>query len=60
MATGFVNGVGSLGGILEGLLVPPLVAAFGWGALFPLLVLLALFAALALVPTLRGPIDAQA
>jgi sugar phosphate permease len=55
MATGFVNGVGSLGGILEGLLVPPLVVAFGWGALFPLLVLLALAAALALVPALRGP-----
>ena len=58
MATGFVNGVGSLGWILEGLLVPPLVAAFGWGALFPVLVVLALAAALALAPTLRGPVAA--
>ena len=52
MATGFVNGVGSLGPILQGLLVPPLAKHYGWQALFPTLVGLALCAALVLVPAL--------
>ncbi|HEX6271590.1 MAG TPA: MFS transporter, partial [Polyangiaceae bacterium] len=53
MATGFVNGIGSIGPILQGLLVPPLAKHYGWQALFPALVGLALCAALVLVPTLR-------
>jgi sugar phosphate permease len=53
MATGFVNGVGSLGALLEGLLVPRIADAWGWSALFPVLVVLGLLAALALLPTLR-------
>jgi len=53
MATGFVNGIGSIGPILQGLLVPPLAKHYGWQALFPMLVVLALCAALALLPTLR-------
>ena len=52
MATGFVNGIGSIGPILQGLLVPPLAARYGWQALFPALVALALCAAVVLVPTL--------
>ncbi len=54
-ATGLVNGVGSLGGILEGLTLPAISAHFGWKALFPLLAGLGLCAALALVPALRRP-----
>jgi sugar phosphate permease len=53
MATGFVNGLGSIGAILEGLLVPEISKRLGWNALFPTLVGLALVAALALTPTLR-------
>jgi len=52
-ATGLVNGVGSLGGILEGLTLPPLSAYFGWNWLFPLLAGLGLCSALALIPALR-------
>jgi sugar phosphate permease len=53
-ATGFVNGLGSFGALLQGLVVPPLAARFGWSALFPVLAVLSLGAVLALVPTLRG------
>jgi len=54
-ATGLVNGVGSLGGMLEGLSLPAISAAFGWRAMFPLLAGLALCAALALIPAARRP-----
>jgi len=54
-ATGLVNGVGSLGGMLEGLTLPAISAHFGWQAMFPLLSGLALCAALALVPALGRP-----
>jgi sugar phosphate permease len=53
MATGFVNGVGSVGALLEGLTVPALTAKFGWNALFPGLVGMAVLAALCLLPVLR-------
>ena len=53
MATGFVNGLGSLGAILEGVLVPVIATQFGWGALVPALVALGLLAAVALLPTVR-------
>ena len=52
-ATGFVNGVGSVGAILEGVTVPLVTERYGWGALFPVLVGLAVLASLALLPTLR-------
>lgn len=52
MATGFVNGVGSVGPVLQGLLVPPFALRYGWQALFPAFVVLSLCAALALVPAL--------
>jgi sugar phosphate permease len=54
MAVGFVNGLGSFGSVLQGLIVPPIAAAFGWKALFPALSLFALGAVVALLPTLRG------
>ena len=54
-ATGLVNGVGSLGGMLEGLSLPAISAHFGWQAMFPLLAGLAVFAALALLPAARRP-----
>ena len=50
MATGMVNGVGSLGAILEGFAVPRASRAWGWQALFPMLILLSLGAAAALAP----------
>jgi len=54
-ATGLVNGLGSLGGILEGLTLPAVSAHFGWQAMFPLLAGLALCGALALLPATRRP-----
>jgi OPA family glycerol-3-phosphate transporter-like MFS transporter 1/2 len=50
MATGFVNGLGSFGAVLQGLVVGPI----GVQALFPALALFALGAVVALVPTLRA------
>jgi sugar phosphate permease len=52
MATGFVNGIGSIGPILQGLLIPPFALRYGWQAMFPLFVGMSLCAALALVPAL--------
>ncbi len=54
-ATGLVNGVGSLGGMLEGVTLPAVSAHFGWQAMFPLLAALALCAALALIPAANRP-----
>ncbi len=54
-ATGLVNGVGSVGGMLEGLSLPAISAYFGWQAMFPLLSGLAVCAALALLPAARRP-----
>jgi sugar phosphate permease len=54
-ATGLVNGIGSLGGILEGLTLPVFSAHFGWKAMFPLLAGLALCAAVVLIPAARKP-----
>jgi sugar phosphate permease len=53
-ATGFVNGIGSFGALLQGLVVPSIAQKFGWSALFPSLSLFALGAVLALVPTFRS------
>jgi sugar phosphate permease len=54
-ATGLVNGVGSLGGILEGLTLPSISAHFGWHAMFPLLAGLSVCGAVALIPATRRP-----
>jgi sugar phosphate permease len=47
-ATGFVNGVGSVGGMIEGLTLPIITTYLGWGAMFPLLAALAICAAVSL------------
>jgi sugar phosphate permease len=59
MATGFVNGVGSIGAFIEGLTVPLLAKHFGWQVLFPCLVGMAALGALCLLPALglRRPIS---
>jgi sugar phosphate permease len=51
-AAGFVNGVGSIGAAVEGLAVPAISAHFGWKALFPVLMVLALGSSLALIPAI--------
>jgi len=56
-ATGLVNGIGSLGGMLEGVSLPLVSAHFGWQAMFPLLAGLAVCAALVLLPTARRSHD---
>jgi len=50
MATGFVNGIGSIGALLVGLTLPALAKSYGWQTLWPLLVAMGLLAALCLVP----------
>lgn len=54
MATGFVNGVGSFGALLVGLMVPRMAKIYGWNVLFPGLVGVAVLGALCLVPALRS------
>jgi sugar phosphate permease len=53
MATGFVNGLGSFGAVVQGLIVPQIGDRLGWPALFRALSLFAFCAMLALLPTLR-------
>ena len=59
MATGFVNGTGSIGALIVGLLLPPMVSLYGWNSLFPCLVGMALLGALSLVPALRSNVTAR-
>ncbi len=51
-ATGFVNGVGSIGAIASSWVTVRVSEAFGWQSLFTVFVVLAVVAALALVPAL--------
>jgi len=60
LATGFVNGIGSAGALLVGLIVPGLSKRFGWGVLFPCLVTMALLGAVCLLPALRKPASQRA
>ncbi len=53
MATGFVDGVGSFGAILEGVAVPAVSQRYGWHAVFWLFVAMAVLAALALIPSVK-------
>lgn len=53
MATGFVDGVGSIGAVLEGLLVPWISKRFGWHSLFIVFVVCAIAGGLCLLPTSR-------
>jgi len=50
-AAGIVNGIGSVGAVLQGTITVGVSRAFGWDALFYAFVGLALVAAVALVPT---------
>lgn len=52
-ATGLVNGIGSVGAILQGILNGWVSRTFGWHSVFLVLVGLAFVAAIALVPTFR-------
>jgi sugar phosphate permease len=51
-ATGFVNGMGSLGAILQSFVTVEVSKRWGWGALFYVFVGLALLAAVCLLPSL--------
>lgn len=59
MATGFVNGIGSVGALLVGLTVPSMSKLYSWNALFPCLVGVSVLGALCLVPALRRPVSAR-
>jgi len=52
-ATGFVNGVGSVGALFQGYVTVGIRKAFGWSAVFYVFVALALLSAAALAPTFR-------
>ncbi len=58
MAAGVVNGIGSLGGLLQEVVTRGVSKAFGWNALFYVFVALSALSAAALVPTLRRRSDA--
>jgi sugar phosphate permease len=53
-STGFVNGVGSVGAILQGYVTVGIRQAYGWSAVFYVFVAFALLSAAALAPTFRG------
>ena len=52
-ATGFVNGVGSLGALLQGYVTVGIRRSFGWSGVFYVFVGFALLSAAALAPTFR-------
>ena len=49
-AAGIINGLGSIGAILQGIITPYVSERYGWEALFYLFVVLAIFAGLVLLP----------
>jgi sugar phosphate permease len=53
LAAGFVNGVGSVGALVQSWVTVGITSAWGWSALFYVFVGLALLAAAPLLPTLR-------
>jgi OPA family sugar phosphate sensor protein UhpC-like MFS transporter len=55
MAAGIVNGVGSVGGILQGTVTVVVADRWGWSALFYVFLGLSLLGAAALIPTFRRP-----
>eukprot|EP00936_MAST-01D_sp_MAST-1D-sp1_P000451 g451.t1 len=52
--TGIVNGCGSAGSILQGLVTGWMSQRYGWGAVFHMLVLMSILTALALVPAVTA------
>jgi sugar phosphate permease len=53
-AAGIINGLGSIGGVLQESVTRGVSKAFGWNALFYVFVGLALLSAVGLAPTFRG------
>jgi sugar phosphate permease len=53
-AAGIINGLGSIGGVLQETVTRGVSKAFGWNALFYVFVALALLSAVGLSPTFRG------
>jgi OPA family sugar phosphate sensor protein UhpC-like MFS transporter len=53
MAAGFVNGVGSIGALLQGWVTVGVQSAWGWSGLFYVFVGLALLSAVSLIPGRR-------
>jgi len=53
-AVGFVNGIGSLGAVFQGVVVPPIAERYGWTKLFLALAVFALGAVAMLLPVLRA------
>ena len=53
-AAGIINGLGSIGGVLQEVVTREVSARFGWNALFYVFVGLALLSAAGLSPTFRG------
>lgn len=57
LASGLVNGIGSIGQVLQGFLLVYIERAYGWDAVFTMFSILAGLGALALIPYLRvGPV----
>jgi sugar phosphate permease len=53
LAAGFVNGMGSIGALIQGGVTVGITGRWGWSALFYVFVVMAVLATVALVPTLR-------
>ncbi|MCA9628913.1 MAG: MFS transporter [Myxococcales bacterium] len=54
-ATGFVNGLGSIGAVAQGYVTATVSEHYGWQKLFWVFVVLAVISAIALVPTMGRP-----
>ena len=60
LAAGLINGIGSLGAILQEAVTRGVSARWGWDGLFHVFVALSLISALCLIPTFRSPARATA
>jgi len=58
-AAGVINGIGSLGAVVQGIFVGAWVKAHGWDSVFSVFVALSLISALALVPFARARVSAR-
>jgi sugar phosphate permease len=54
-AAGLVNGIGSLGAVLQELVTKGVASRWGWEALFSVFIAFSLLAALMLLPVVRRP-----
>jgi sugar phosphate permease len=53
-ACGMINGLGSIGGVVQSLVIVQVSDAYGWDALFQVFMALSLVGALALLPFVRA------